>query len=165
MHDRRREDKTLRELAREIKHLIQHVVELEQVVKKQHSHKSLNLHVRAVKGRKMPRITRPPMALIDVEKALLSLAPKDADGQAVTVGPFKWTVTNESTPGVLTLVPEGEVDGLTYWAVSGVPGTATVEVTYDDPATEDDIIEEMVITVKTGNVSALNLSAGTPVPE
>jgi hypothetical protein len=100
----------------------------------------------------------PPVELVDVEKVLLSIAPKDADGQAVTDGPFTWTADNSANPEpVISLEPAA--DGLSCWAISGVPGVCTVHVT-------DGALEDMVtLTVKTVAVASLNLSAGTPVPE
>lgn len=115
----------------------------------------------------MPRTTKPPIEFVDVEKVLLSISPKDADGHTVQ-GPFTWSVVNQQpAPGetgdVLTL--DVQPDGLSAWAVSGAPGTATVEVSYDVPGTDDDLVEAIDVTIKTGQPGALNLSAGAPVAE
>lgn len=115
----------------------------------------------------MPRTQVPAIELLDVEKVTLSIAPKDSDGQPVP-GPFNWSVTNEvpaaGATGAVVVLQVAD-DGLSAVAVSGVPGTATVEVMYDMPDTDDELVEAIDITIKTGLPNALNLSAGAPVPE
>ena len=96
----------------------------------------------------------PPLELVDVEKDLLSIAPKDEDGQPVVTGPFTWSV---DAAAVLSLEPAA--DGLSCWAISGIPGVAVVSVT------DGTLTDTIQITVKTGAPSSLNLSAGTPVHE
>jgi len=96
----------------------------------------------------------PPIELVDVEKVLLSIAPKDEDGQPVVTGPFTWTV---DAAAVLSL--QVEADGLSAWAISGIPGIAVVSVS------DGTLTDTIQVTVKTGAPSSLNLSAGTPVHE
>ena len=118
----------------------------------------------------MSRITRPGVALVDVEKVLLSIAPKDEDGRAVPVDGITWevqdnAVANPADDGaaVVTLEPAQDENGNDLpgarWAVSGVPGSATVVVKAGE-------LEEAVpLTVSVGAPNELNLSAGTPVHE
>jgi hypothetical protein len=117
---------------------------------------ALNLGVRFVQGRRahMPPIERPSIEIVDVEQVLLSISPKDEDGRAVVDPEITWAINDES---VITLkVAE---DGLSALAISGAPGTAVVTVTHGD------LSETMQITVKPGEPSSLNLSAGVPVHE
>lgn len=96
----------------------------------------------------------PPLELVDVEKDLLSIAPKDEDGQPITGGTFTWTT---DAADVLKLEPAA--DGLSCWVISGVPGVGIVTVT------DGTLTDTIQITVKTGAASSLNLSAGVPVHE
>lgn len=96
----------------------------------------------------------PPIELVDVEKALLSIAPRDEDNRPVTAGPFVWDV---DSPAVLSLVVSD--DGLSAWAISGEPGVCTVTVT------DGTLTDTVQVTVKVGAPAALNLSAGAPVHE
>lgn len=111
----------------------------------------------------MPTIDRPAIEFVDVEKVLLSIAPKDADGRTIDPAPeVVWTVeeqvpADDEVGDVLTLM-EGDTPFET-WAISGAPGTCVVCVT------DGTIIERMPVTIKYGAPDALNLSAGTPVPE
>lgn len=112
----------------------------------------------------MKVIDRPPIEFNDVEKDLLSIAPKDADGRIKKDGEYAWEVIDQvpvegETGDVLTLAVEEDM--LSAWAFSGVPGTCIVTV-YD---AEADLMERMPVTVKYGVASELNLSAGVPVPE
>ena len=97
-----------------------------------------------------------PITIVDVEKVLLSIAPKDADNRVVPIGDetYTWTSSDES---VITLAA-GDSD-FDKFAVSGAPGVATVTVT---DGTLTDAIE---ITVALGKANSLGLSAGTPIPE
>jgi hypothetical protein len=121
-----------------------------------HRGAALNLGVRFVQGRRprMPQIERPAIELVDVEKVLLSISPKDEDGRAVLDPEVTWSSSDEA---VLTL--EVEIDLLSAWAVSGAPGIAVVTVAHGE------LLETMEVTVRTGEPSSLNLSAGAPVHE
>lgn len=102
----------------------------------------------------MAEIERPAIEIVDAEKVLLSISPKDEDGRAVVDPEILWGSTDES---VITL--EVAEDKLSAWAVSGAPGVAVVTVAHGD------LSERMQITVKTGEPGSLNLSAGAPVHE
>jgi hypothetical protein len=117
---------------------------------------ALNLGVRFVQGRRtsMPPIERPAIEIVDVEKVLLGISPKDEDGRAVVDPEITWACDDES---VIAL--EVAEDGLSAMAVSGAPGVAVVTVTHGE------LVETMQITVRTGEPSSLNLSAGVPVHE
>jgi hypothetical protein len=117
-------------------------------------HPTLGLALSSVIGRRIAVSVVPPIELVDVEKVLLSIAPKDEDGQSVVTGPFSWTV---DATAVLTLQPAA--DGLSCWAISGIPGVAIVSVS------DGTLTDTIQVTVKTGASSSLNLSAGTPVHE
>jgi hypothetical protein len=126
---------------------------------------SLDLRVICAWGKEcyMGVIDRPGIEFVDVEKVLLSIAPKDADGRTVK-GTYLWEVIEQvpvegEVGDVLTL--EVVEDGLSAWAISGAPGTAIVEVVDADA----DLTERMPVTIKYGQPSELNLSAGAPVPE
>jgi hypothetical protein len=113
---------------------------------------TLGLAVSSVTGRRIPMSTVTPLELVDVEKDLLSIAPKDEAGQPVTAGPYSWTV-DDST--IVTLQPAA--DGLSCEVITGAPGVCNVSVT-------DGVLTDTIqITVKVGAESSLNLSAGTPV--
>ncbi len=119
---------------------------------------SLGLALSSVIGRIHPMSLVPPVELIDVEKVLLSINPLDADGRKVSDGPFTWTADNSANPEpVISLEPAA--DGLSCWAISGAPGLCSVTVT------DGTLSDTVQLTVKTGAVASLNLSAGTPVPE
>ena len=119
---------------------------------------TLGLAVSSVTGRRSTMSLVPPIEIVDVEKVLLSIAPKDADGQPVSTGPFTWTADNSANPvPVITLEPQP--DGLSAWAISGVAGVCTVTVT------DGTLTDQITITVKVGKPSSLNLSAGAPVVE
>lgn len=127
-------------------------------------HRTLNLYVYGVQGKGsiVNIIDRPGIEFVDVEKVLLSIAPKDADGRTVNIGPYVWVVTDQTpdtgeTGDVVTL--QVADDQMSAWAISGAPGTAIVAVN------NEDITERIPVTIKYGAPSALNLSAGTPVPE
>jgi len=102
----------------------------------------------------MPPIERPPIEIVDVEKVLLSISPKDEDGRAVVDPEISWSSDNE-----LVVTLQVAEDKLSAWAVSGAPGAAIVKVSHGE------LVETMAITVCTGEPSALNLSAGVPVHE
>lgn len=118
----------------------------------------------------MSRITRPPVTLVDVEKVLLSIAPKDEDGRPASVDSITWSVEDQAVANpaddgsdVITIAPAQDDSGSELpnarWAISGVPGTATLVVKAGD-------LEEAVpLTVTVGAPNELNLSAGSPVHE
>jgi len=124
----------------------------------------LNLWPAAVAGKEsvVNIIDRPGIEFVDVEKVLLSIAPKDADGRTVNVGPYVWVVTDQVPgPGETGVVVTLQVadDQMSAWAISGAPGTAIVAVN------NADVTERIPVTIKYGAPSELNLSAGAPVPE
>ena len=95
-----------------------------------------------------------PITFVDVEKVLLSIAPKDEDGHVVANGPYTWTSSDET---VVTLVVSA--DGLSADAISGQPGVAVVTVT-------DGVLSDAIeCTIVHGPPLSLNLSAGVPVHE
>lgn len=96
-----------------------------------------------------------PIQIVDVEKVLLSISPRDEDGQVALDGPYVWS-TSDST--VISLLA-GD-DEVSQWAVSGAPGVATVTV-----RSASDLSDSIVITVVVGSPASLNLSAGTPIHE
>lgn len=52
--------------------------------------RTLDLQIRKVQGpRRVLNMPIAPVTLIDVQKAALSIAPKDSDGKPATAGPFK----------------------------------------------------------------------------
>lgn len=118
------------------------------------SEEELGLTLTSVQGRRSQVAVVAPIEIVDVEKVLLSIAPKDEDGKAVVAGPFTWTTSDEA---VVTL--EVAEDGLSAFAVSGGLGVATVAVTAGG------LTDTIDITVKAGEPLSLNLSAGTPVHE
>jgi hypothetical protein len=114
----------------------------------------LRLGVSRVVGRNIVMATVPPIEIVDVEKVVLSIAPKDADGRDVASPNAAWTSSDES---VITL--QVSADTLSAVAVSGAPGTSTVSVS------SGSLSDQIDITVKVGAPSSLNLSAGAPEPE
>lgn len=113
----------------------------------------------------MPPIERPPVELVDVEKVLLSISPKDADNRDVELPAASWSSSDTS---VISLEPAQDDAGADQpnarWARSGAPGSATVTVV-STLASGESLTESILLTVKVGEPSALNLSAGAPVPE
>jgi hypothetical protein len=113
---------------------------------------SLGLHVTAIKGDRNMNVA--PIEIVDVEKVVLSVAPKDEDGRPVASPNATWASSDET---VITL--QVAEDTLSAVAVSGAPGVATVTVTAGD------LSDTIDITVKTGAPASLNLSAGVPQHE
>jgi len=111
----------------------------------------------------MEIIDRPAIEFVDVEKVLLSVAPKDEDGRLVVLDfNLEWSVEDQvpvpPETGDVVVLLEGDT-AYERWAVSGVPGTCVVVVS------NGNLVERMPVTIKYGEPSALNLSAGTPVHE
>jgi hypothetical protein len=134
---------------------------------------SLNLYLGEIRGRRLavPIIDKPAIEFVDVEKVLLSIAPQDADGKPLNadeIAGITWGVSDQvadpDEPGdVVTLMDpteeEGIPVGLAKWAISGSTGTCIVSVTLGD------LVERIPVAIKHGAPSALNLSAGAPIPE
>lgn len=114
----------------------------------------LGLKVELVQGRKNLMSVVAPLPISDVEKVLLSIAPKDADGRPITGGTYTWS---SSDPSIVSL--NVAPDTLSAEAISGAPGAATISVT------DGNLTDTILITVTVGIAGSLNLSAGAPVPE
>lgn len=110
-----------------------------------------------------------PLELTDVQRVLLSLAPKQADGSD-DPGPFTWTSDNPAVGQLVGLDAIGEPDlsntspsGTTAWLLTPAgPGTVNVSAT---SATANVDGNELQVTITEGRSGDVNLSAGTPVAD
>jgi hypothetical protein len=114
----------------------------------------LHLGVSRVVGRNIRMAQVAPIEIVDVEKVLLSIAPKDEDGRDMPNPNASWSSSDES---VVSL--QVASDTLSAEAISGAPGVATVSVT------SGALTDTIEVTVKLGEPSSLNLSAGAPEHE
>lgn len=102
------------------------------------------------------------LQLTDVQEVVLSIGPKDSQGNAAPLsGTPTWASSDDT---VLTVA--AATDGMSATAVTtGKLGTATVTVTAQGDLTgagADTVTDTVTVTVVGSEASSLNVAAGTP---
>ena len=161
-----------------LRRLVQHVHGIEQSLEKLVSILSappgkaeLGLFVREIHGRRTTMITRPPIVMLDVERVLVSTAPRKPDGTPDPTVQVEWVSSAPDQVGVEVL-PEHEgldAEGLPItipatheaWLLTPLDRGAA-DVTISAPGYESTL---QPLSYEPGVPGQLNVSVGTPVPD
>jgi len=157
---------------RTLKGIEKHFAELVEIFSSpSHSKAGLGFFVREIQGKRFTMITRPPIVMLDVERVLVSVAPRKPNGDPDPTVQVAWASSDPAQVGVEVL-PEHEgldAEGLPIT----IPGTheawlltpldrGAADVTISAPGYETTL---QPLSYEPGVPGQLNVSVGTPVPD
>jgi hypothetical protein len=165
------DDRLLRELVQHVHAIDQSFKKLVDILSAPQGKAELGLFVREIHGRRSTMITRPPIVMLDVERVLVSTAPRKPDGTPDPAVQVSWVSSAPDQVGIEVL-PEHEgldAEGLPIT----IPGTheawlltpldrGAADVTISAPGYESTL---QPLSYEPGVRGQLNVSVGTPVPD